>query len=270
MTFFLYLSAGFLVGLYGTMIGAGGGFVLVPFLLFLYPAKNTDFITGVSLAVVFFNALSGTIAYTRMRRVHYRSGLIFTSTAIPGAIIGAYSSSLIPRKIFDPLFGVLLIIAALFLIIKPDYKGHEARCSPRFLMACQLTEKNGKTYCFSYNTLLGMTLSFLVGFVSSLFGIGGGIIHVPILIYLLNFPTHIATATSHFILAVTTGTATLVHAFSGTLKEGIHLIIPLALGTFLGAPLGAMVSSRIKSRNIIRALAVALIFVGIRTIVGAI
>ena len=61
-------AAGLVIGAYGTLIGAGGGFVLVPLLLLLYPAENSNTIATISLAVVFFNALSGTIAYARMRR----------------------------------------------------------------------------------------------------------------------------------------------------------------------------------------------------------
>ena len=81
------IPLGFMVGAYGTLIGAGGGFVLVPFLLILYPHETAETITAISLAVVFFNALSGSIAYARMRRIEYRSGLIFSAATIPGAIL---------------------------------------------------------------------------------------------------------------------------------------------------------------------------------------
>ena len=60
---------GIAVGTYGTMIGAGGGFVLVPLLLILYPGKPPEAITSISLAVVFLNAASGTVAYVRQRRI---------------------------------------------------------------------------------------------------------------------------------------------------------------------------------------------------------
>ena len=72
------------------MIGAGGGFILVPILLLVYPSENTELITSTSLAVVFFNALSGTWAYSRMKRVDYKSGIIFAIATIPGAILGAH------------------------------------------------------------------------------------------------------------------------------------------------------------------------------------
>ena len=97
----LYLiPLGFVIGTYGTLIGAGGGFVLMPLLLVLYPEESPEVITGISLAVVFFNALSGSVAYAKMKRIDYRSGLLFSLATIPGAILGPlttpYMDSLAP------------------------------------------------------------------------------------------------------------------------------------------------------------------------------
>ncbi|HEX2387234.1 MAG TPA: TSUP family transporter, partial [Candidatus Binatia bacterium] len=90
--YFQYLwliPVGFVIGAYGTLIGAGGGFLLVPLLLLYYPQESADTITSISLAVVFFNALSGSTAYARARRIDYYSGLLFALAAVPGAVLGA-------------------------------------------------------------------------------------------------------------------------------------------------------------------------------------
>ena len=87
------LLLGFFTGGYGTLIGAGGGFVLLPVLLLLYPQESPEILTSISLAVVFFNALSGTEAYAIMKRVDYKSGLLFSMTGLPGAVIGALTTS---------------------------------------------------------------------------------------------------------------------------------------------------------------------------------
>jgi uncharacterized membrane protein YfcA len=106
---FLWLvPLGFGVGTFGTLIGAGGGFVRMPILLLLYPQENPELLTSISLAVVFFNALSGSIAYGRMGRIDDKSGLMFSAATIPGAILGAFTTALPPRRTFDALFGVLL------------------------------------------------------------------------------------------------------------------------------------------------------------------
>src|SRR5882672_8210675 len=87
--FALLAPLGFAIGFYGTLVGAGGGSLLVPALLLLFPQESPATVTAMSLAVVFFNAYSGTIAYMRMGRVDYRAGTLFTLASLPGAVFGA-------------------------------------------------------------------------------------------------------------------------------------------------------------------------------------
>ena len=136
-------------------------------------------------------------------------------------------------------------------------------------MARRLVDVHGAEYRYSVNYLLGASISVLVGYVSSFLGIGGGIIHVPALTYFLGFPVHVATATSHFILAIMALTGTVVHILTGTFTHGIHRTIALAIGVMLGAQLGARLSERIRGGWIIRGLAIALGVVGLRILMIA-
>ncbi len=263
------IPLGFVLGCYGTLIGAGGGFILVPILLLLYPNEGTDFITSISLAVVFFNTLSGSVAYGRMKRIDYKSGIIFSLATIPGAILGALTTAYLPRRLFDLIFGVLMIVFSVFLMIRPENLREKKEEIANGHLKRTLVEADGTIHTFSYNPTLGVGLSVFVGYLSSLLGIGGGFIHVPALVHLLNFPVHIATATSHFILAVMTLTGTLVHVATGTFSRGVLITAYLAIGVLLGAQLGARLSSRFHGGWIIRSLAVALAFVGIRLLLAA-
>ena len=130
LTYLWLFPLGLAIGAFGTLIGAGGGFILVPILLIVYPNENTELITSISLAVVFFNALSGSVAYARMKRIDYKSGIIFAVATIPGAILGAVSTAYVPRYAFDIIFGVLMIVAGVFLWLsaKDDHK--QAHASP--------------------------------------------------------------------------------------------------------------------------------------------
>src|SRR5499427_7857457 len=83
------LPVGVLIGAFGTLIGAGGGFVLTPMLLLVYPHESPEIITSISLAVVFFNAFSGSVAYARMQRIDYKSGVLLALATLPGPVIGA-------------------------------------------------------------------------------------------------------------------------------------------------------------------------------------
>lgn len=267
---YLWLApVGFVIGAYGTLIGAGGGFVLVPLLLLFYPQESPEVITSISLAVVFLNALSGSVAYARMGRIDYKSGLLLSIATIPGAIFGALATAYIPRRLFDAVFGLLMIGASGFLVLRPSKRpGRRGKKAPQGLLR-HLVEADGTAHTFSYDPRVGMGLSIVVGYVSSLLGIGGGIIHVPVLVYLLNFPVHIATATSHFILAFMTLTGTLVHVATGVFHHGVQRTIVLGIGVLLGAQAGARLSNRLQGEWIIRGLAAALGFVGVRILITA-
>ncbi len=249
----LLILSGFGIGVFGTLIGAGGGFILTPILLLLYPLDSSDTITSISLAVTCANAISGSVAYGRMKRISYRYGWMFSIASLPGAILGALSTAYVPRRIFDLVFSILLMAAAAYLYVRtpsredaPD--GHPIRLTPA-------------------KTLLGILISLVIGFFSSFLGIGGGIIHVPVLAGTLGFPIHIATATSHFVLAVSSFAGTGVHVATGAFHHGIRRAIGLGIGVLIGAQFGARLSTRVKGRWIIRALAVALAFVGARLLV---
>jgi uncharacterized membrane protein YfcA len=269
------LPLGLLIGAFGTLIGAGGGFILMPILLLVYPNEKTELITAISLAVVFFNALSGSFAYARMKRIDYKSGIIFSIATIPGAILGALSTAYVPRRAFDLIFGVLMIIAALFLWLSAKEE-HLTSPSPKVFPGSEkattrLTERHlvdaeGVHYRYAFDLRIGVILSIFVGYLSSLLGVGGGFIHVPALSRLLNFPVHIATATSHFVLAIMALTGTLVHVAQGVFVHGVRRTAVLAIGVLVGAQAGAWLSNRTGGKAIIRGLAVALAFVGIRLI----
>lgn len=104
---------------------------------------------------------------------------------------------------------------------------------------------------------------------SSFLGIGGGIIHVPVLVNILNYPVHIATATSHFVLAVMSLSGTMVHIVNGVLQSSFIQTAALSIGVLFGAQLGAKLSKKIHGVAIIRSLAVALAIVGVRIFIMA-
>lgn len=265
----LLAAIGLVVGTIGTLIGAGGGFILMPILLFMYPKESPDILTGISLAVVFFNASSGSIAYGRMKRIDYKSGLIFSLATIPGAILGVFTISMINRSIFNIIFGILLVAVSIYLFVKPDISRLAHVGSIESHTKRTLTDSEGKSYKYSFKLSTGILISLFVGFISSLLGIGGGIIHVPAMVGLLNFPVHIATATSHFVLAIMALVGTVVHILNGTFTSGALTTVAVSIGALAGAQIGARLSNKINAKWIIKALAIALGLVGLRMLIFA-
>lgn len=266
----LWAIVGVGVGTYGTLVGAGGGFVIVPiFLLFISGIKPSE-AAGTSLAVVFFNALSGTSSYIRQGRVDFWTGTRFALATVPGAIVGAYLSNLFSNRPFYIVFGCFLIAIAIFLNVRPDPRKAatdplapgEARTLPRGWVARTITDRSGETFSYAFNMWGGLALSFVVGFLSSILGIGGGIIHVPALIFLFGFPAHISTATSHYILVISAFVGSISHLVQGDIRW--IPMIGLSIGVIPGAQVGAQLSRRLHGKWIIRGLALALAVVGLR------
>lgn len=266
ISYYWLVIIGIIVGTMGTLIGAGGGFILVPVLLLLYPKEKPEFITSLSLVVVFFNALSGSISYSFMKRIDYKSGLLFSIATIPGAILGSITVSYIPRSLFNFIFGSLMICASIYLFTNKNKTQTDISSEKKFLTIRHIVDKEGHEYNFSFNKTTGFIISLFVGYFSSLLGIGGGIIHVPMMVNVLNYPVHIATATSHFILSIMALSGTITNILSNKFPHwhGIHRIIYLSLGVFVGAQIGAKLSKKIKGQGIIRGLAIGLGIAGIR------
>lgn len=245
-------ALGVAVGTFGTLVGIGGGIILVPiFLLFMhYTPQNA---VGTSLFVVLLNAVSGTYAYIRQKKVYYDAAIRFSLATIPGAFAGSYLSMYFTSKTFYFTFGLLLVLLGILSFIRSrGSKNLDLRFDPEN---------------FHYNRWLGILLSFFVGFLSSILGIGGGVIHVPILIYLLSFPTHIATATSHFVLAVSSFFGVTSH-----LSLGNVLLVPalsIGLGAVVGAQIGAKLSFKVKSKSIQLLLAIAMALLGLRLTISS-
>ncbi|MBM4433107.1 MAG: sulfite exporter TauE/SafE family protein [Chloroflexi bacterium] len=258
----LLIGLGLAVGTYGTLIGVGGAVVLLPVLILLYPDASPSALTSVSLAVVFLNALSGTIAYSRQRRIDYRSGILFALATVPGTIIGVWATQFLSRETFSLVFGSVLILFSALLWFRPNKKPPQLFSSGSTTRT--IVDARGETFIYSFNSLGGIALSFAVGFLAGLLGIGGGIIHVPALVYLFSFPVHIATATSHFILVFTSLTGSLTHAVSDVYSQTWQLLLWLAVGIIPGAQLGAWLSRKVKGILIVRLLAIALGLMGIR------
>jgi uncharacterized membrane protein YfcA len=255
--------AGVGIGIVGTLIGAGGGFLIVPLLVLLEPSWSTDQITAFSLAVVTANATMGAISYWWQGRVDPFAFPLYTLAAIPGSILGAFATEYVSRALFDPIFGGVLILIGVWLFVQPG-RSEDGSNTGSFVRV--LVDRSGHRYVWSFEPWIGFVGSTLVGFFSSVLGIGGGIIHVPLLATVLGFPAHVATATSHAVLAVTAGIATIVHVARGDYRSTWPLVLAAAAGAIAGAPIGARLSQFVPGAAILRVLATALAFVGIRLV----
>lgn len=245
-----FLSLGFITGFLGTLIGAGGGFLLAPIFLFLFPDMLPSRLTALSLLAVAANSISGSIAYTLRKQVHWPSVFLFSILAIPGAYLGLLITQSIPRTAFEFTFSGFLFCLGFFVVWRSLHVNRKS------LSIHEIWNKKTK--------ILGSAFSFFIGIISSLLGIGGGIVHVPLLSELLGYPVHLAAGTSHAILAITATFAVIGHFYHGDLLNLDAFVPFLVIGLVVGAQFGAAISKKVHSRLILRALGVVLLLVAFR------
>ena len=163
----IWAVVGLGVGTYGTLVGAGGGFIMVPIFLLVIPGIRPAEATGTSLMVVLFNALSGTGSYLRQKRVDLRTGTIFGLATVPGALIGSFVSKYFAARPFYIAFGLFLVAIAIFLNVRPDPKKkqfEELTCDVSGL-CCACMFRLCWRYCwpFKWYALLACCTFTLVG-----------------------------------------------------------------------------------------------------------
>ncbi|MCA1024021.1 sulfite exporter TauE/SafE family protein [Halobacillus litoralis] len=264
--FLLMFLIGVVTALVGSIAGLGGGVILVPVLLFLgdhlpsFDWVSPQSIVGVSLVVMIFTGMSSTISYIRHHRVDKKIGFIFLYGSIPGGIFGSWLNQFFKTDGFSLFFGIVMILVSLLFFIPRRPPG-----TPLFSSGIKRERTiNGQTYTYQMPLWLGLSLSFAVGMLSGLLGIGGGSLMVPAMILLLNIPPHIATATSMFMIFFASITSSATHIAMGHVDWAVTLwFIP---GAYAGGMLGAKINRHLNGKAVEWFLRVLLIIIGIRLI----
>lgn len=218
---------GFVAGILGSMIGLGGGFVIVPALTFA--GFSPTLAASDSLFAAFCNAVASTVSYARQNRILYSLGMKLALISIPGTIVGAYISDEITSTMFKLLFGFVLVGSSLYIYSRRKMEPKESNLSKLMMV-------------------LAVGASFFAGVISSLFGIGGGTVFVPLMVVAMGISMKNAAPTSQFILMFAAASGMVVHAMLGHpdyLEAGL-----LSVGAFAGGLAGSKISLRVGERKL--------------------
>ena len=265
---------GVFTGAIGTMVGVGGGFIIVPVLMHLYPAVEPGRITSLSLAVIALNSFSGTWAYAKQKRVDFKLGGVYILASIPGVALGSWAVSRISRGSFDLVMGLVLVTLGLFMVTnaRPPQQTQKSSVTPEAISNGRRASSSAALNVATLNIAsrqrgkIGALIAVFVGFFSTLLGIGGGVIHVPALIYVMKYSPHRATATSQLVLAGMTAIASVIHFVAGDLDGSWFGIGAIGAGMIVGAQFGARWSARLQGSWLLRGLAIVTLVIGGRVL----
>ncbi len=164
MVFIICLIIGLVTAFVGSIMGLGGGVILVPTLI-LFASISDAFawatpqaIVGISLIVMIFTGLASTLSYLKVKRVDYRTGFLFMIGSIPGGIIGAWLNHMLKQDI-SALLGILMILIAMILF----FKKKEPRTVDLTGKGVRTFEVNGERYQYKVHAVGAIFLALIVG-----------------------------------------------------------------------------------------------------------
>jgi uncharacterized membrane protein YfcA len=257
------ILAGLLAGFAGSMLGLGGGFIMVPILHLGFGLGMKEAV-GTSLGIMIFTAMSSAYGYWRQGRIDTKLAKYLIVTSIPGVVCGALISGALDQKTLKIVFGCALSLAAMRM-----FTGKKALASHSFkkhVLVRKVVDKDGTVFEYNVNLILTMVFAGVAGASAGLLGIGGGIVNVPVLTF-SGLPIHLAVATSSFLIIFNAITGAVSHGFMGHIMYGHALaIIP---GVIVGGQLGALASKKFKPKKLQLLLAVALFLLALRMIAKA-
>jgi uncharacterized membrane protein YfcA len=272
-------GTGFAAGLLGSMLGVGGGFIIVP-VLTLALGLPIQYAIGSSLVSIVINACTATSVYIRGHMTNLKLGLLLSCTLVPGAVAGAFLAAGLSSPVLTIIFGALMVYVAYLMMPKK-----QKRLTPEQVAAATVVHEkehaphawlDGWYYDPSvdqeiayqvHRPMAGMATGFLAGIISSLLGIGGGIINVPVMNQLMKVPLKATIATSSLLLCFTTMTGSLIYVFNGYVVP--YIVAPLIISVYLGARLGATLAHRSRSALLMWAFTVFLAITAVVMILKA-
>ncbi len=238
---------GFVAGMLGSMIGLGGGIIMVPVLTF------AGFMPSAAVSTSLFGVLSGsissTVSYSRRVGVDYGLALRLGLPGVPGAVLGATLAAGVRPDLFQALFATVMILAAVYLLMKRRIE--VARVLPRQKKSMMM---------------LAMGVSFLAGIASAFFGIGGGLVLIPLMVIGMGMTMKQAAPISMMALIVTASSGVLAHTALGH-PEFLHAGL-LVVGCFAGGLAGAGLNMRMKETRLRMAAAAFILLAAAKLIYG--
>lgn len=284
-------AAAIVAGGLGSLLGLGGGFVIVPILTLVFHV-DIQLAIGTSIVAVVATSAAGAARNVAGSLTNLRVAVFLAMATTVGAVTGAYLAGVVDASVLFALFGVVLCVSALQMLAKlrragphrsPAAPAPEPSVAPAFasarssdgappsepaawadrleLHSAYYDEASQEEVPYAVrNAGFGLGLMYLAGAISGLLGIGSGALKVPAMDLAMHLPMKVSTSTSNLLIGLTASASSLVYFARGDVDPLVAG--PVALGMLLGAALGARVLRKMSSDKVRVLFVVVLLVVG--------
>jgi uncharacterized protein len=230
----LMVSAGAVAGAFGSVLGLGGGVLIVPLLTLGFGLPFREAV-GVSLVCVIMTSSAAAGVYLERHVTNLRLGMTLELFTAVGALVGGSVAFLLDERWLALLFAAVLAYVA--IVMARSSVGVEDTSTV-------LPAEDGEGRGAIRNMPLGVAGSLAAGVLSALLGIGGGIIKVPLMHVAMGVPLRVAAATSNLMIGITATASGVIYALHGGIDP--YVAGPTAIGVFTGATIGSRLAPRIQ------------------------
>ena len=251
-------------GLFGSLLGLGGGVLIVPMLTLGFGMPLRDAV-GVSLVSVIVTSSASASVYLQRHVANLRLGMTLELFTAFGALVGGLLAYLLDERTLAGLFAALLIYVAISMLVRHDPRagGEGAVADDAETSGDEEPPSGGRDATARLSGPgyrirhigPGLVGSIGAGVVSALLGIGGGLVKVPVMNVIMGVPLRVATATSNLMIGITASASAVIYLVRGGIDPSVAA--PIAVGAFVGASLGSRTAHRIDLRVL------RLLFVGV-------
>jgi len=250
------IAGGFAAGLFGSLLGLGGGILIVPLLTlgFGLPLREA---VGVSLVAVIVTSSASAGVYLERHVANLRLGMTLELFTASGALVGGLVAFALSEQVLAGLFTVLLVYTAFTMARRRDGPVPTDVPSSSEPEPTPAVSEEPRPYAIRHLGW-GIAGSLFAGVVSALLGIGGGLIKVPLMNVAMGVPLRVATATSNLMIGITAAASSIIYLLRGGIDP--YVAGPTAVGVFVGASLGSRTAHRVDVR-VLRMLFVVVLLV---------
>ena len=254
-------------GIFGALFGLGGGVIFVPVLMLIFGLEPTEAV-AISLIGIIAGSVGASTVLVDKGLSNVRLGLLLEITTCVGAIAGAIIATYLDSWILMVLFSVIIIYSGIRMIVNPE-RTVEPTTGEDTAMTFRYTDESvGEDVRYEVqNVGSGMGLCTIAGALSSMTGVGGGAVKVPLMNIHMHVPMKAASSTSSYMIGITAFSGAITYFFAGEVILAYAACV--AIGAFVGSLVGARYARKVPAKHLRKYFSIVLFIMAVLVLLQA-